>query len=295
MRILLVEDHDPSATTVMVGLSLPTFGHDLQHASSLKAALELVTTTTFDAALVDLGLPDAEGKDAPLAIKHEAPSLAVVVLTGADFDQVGEVLIRAGIQDFLPKGETSLQRIDQVLRVARMRQRNEDRLLQQATTDSLTGLPNQAQFRKELYRALCSAERVSRRVAVLMIDVDDFKQVNDCYGHLAGDEYLKGFATHLSHVLRGGDTAARTGGDEFGAVLVNVDSVEQASVLAESIRKRLCRTLVIDGVSYPVSASVGVAVYPEHGQDLEDLLKHADRAMYTCKQDSKNYARQASP
>lgn len=283
MRVLLLEDHEPSATAVMAGLSRPDVGFDLRHSTTLAGGLKLLEKMPFDVALVDLGLPDANGTEAPLAIKSAAPALTVVVLTGADFEAVGEILVRQGVQDFLPKGETSLHRVTQVLRLAVERQRNEERLRKQASRDSLTKLPNRSEFWRVLHRAMCNAEREGTRVALLAIDIDNFKDINDSHGHVAGDEFLKNFSRRLQAVVRCGDCPARIGGDEFAVVLPNVGSVAEAGKLAETIRNRLDEPVAYNGSRSQVSASVGFAVYPDHARDGSRLLEIADQAMYRYK------------
>lgn len=294
MRLLLLEDHEPSAKALKQGLARSAVAYEVRHCRTLRAALKLLKTVTFDAALVDLGLPDAYGLDAPVAIKNAVPGLTVVVLTGEDFEPFGEDLIRNGVQDFLQKGETSLTRVDQALRLARERQRQKEHLEYQAAYDSLTGLPNRGEFDRQLQRALCNAERQDTRVAVLALDLDNFKDVNDSRGHCAGDSVLRSAAQQLQRLLRGGDFAARIGGDEFGVILINLRDAAEAKIAAENICQRLADTLRVNGANYPISASIGFSVYPDHGENGGDLLQHADLALYSVKRSGKARARMFS-
>lgn len=145
--------------------------------------------------------------------------------------------------------------------------------------DALTGLPNRLQFEEAARRALAQAERRRERFAILAIDLDGFKEVNDRHGHAAGDEVLKMVADRLRGAIRHYDVACRMGGDEFVLLLVDVD----ADLAAETAR-RLARALSRPyGLDAPVAASIGVAVYPQDGNDLPALLAHADAAMYRDK------------
>jgi diguanylate cyclase (GGDEF)-like protein len=154
-----------------------------------------------------------------------------------------------------------------------------------ARTDLLTGLPNSRAFLLELDRAMANAERAEESVAVGYIDLDNFKQVNDHYGHDRGDDLLKQIATILTGSLRRGDLVARLGGDEF-AVLFNDADVGEV----EPVARRIIERIVVLGANYPqanLSASVGLAVVDVGGWAANDLLKRADDAMYRAKQDGK--------
>lgn len=161
---------------------------------------------------------------------------------------------------------------------------NQSRSLQhQATHDHLTGLPNRARFNDRLTRALERETTAGRRIAVLMVDLNQFKEVNDSLGHEVGDLLLTELARRLSSELRYCDTIARLGGDEFAVLLT--DSVDEASSLGAAHRvAELCEEpFEIDGFRLQVGASVGVARAPEHGRDARTVMRHADHAMYRAK------------
>ena len=159
-----------------------------------------------------------------------------------------------------------------------------DRNHHQATHDALTGLPNRVLLRDRIDQALAGASRTSGEVAVLLIDLDRFKEINDTLGHSYGDELLCQVGPRLESVLRDGDTVARLGGDEFAVLLPVVDGAEEAQAVAERLRGALHRRFEVQGVALDLEASVGIALSPWHGTDVEELLRNADIAMYVAKE-----------
>jgi diguanylate cyclase (GGDEF)-like protein len=153
----------------------------------------------------------------------------------------------------------------------------------QAMHDSLTGLANRALFRDRADQALRRASRTSQPFALVANHLNGFKQINDTLGHHAGDLLLKHVADRLGECVRETDTIARLGGDEFSIVLPNVTSIEHATEVAERVLRAIVQPLDLDGAPATVGGSIGVAIYPEHGEHLEELIQHADAAMYTAK------------
>lgn len=153
----------------------------------------------------------------------------------------------------------------------------------QAMHDSLTGLANRALFRDRADQALRLAARTRQPFGLVAIDLNGFKQVNDTLGHHSGDLLLKHVADRLSECVRDTDTIARLGGDEFSILLPNVTSVADATDVAERVLRAIRQPLDLDGVPAEVGGSIGVAVFPTHGDRVEQLLQHADAAMYTAK------------
>jgi diguanylate cyclase (GGDEF)-like protein/PAS domain S-box-containing protein len=164
------------------------------------------------------------------------------------------------------------------------RRATEERMRHMAQHDTLTGLPNRALFSDRLQQALAAARRDGTRMAVLFLDLDRFKPINDQYGHAVGDDLLRQAAARLSAALRASDTVARVGGDEFVALLRHVTSVEGALQVATKLTQALCSPFDSGGRTLQVSVSVGVALFPEHGQDEQSLCHTADQAMYRAKQ-----------
>ena len=154
--------------------------------------------------------------------------------------------------------------------------------------DPLTGLPNRALMHDRLEQALKQARRNRNRAAILFLDLDHFKQVNDRMGHSAGDELLRQVAQRLAEAVREGDTVARLGGDEFVVILSDIYRADDAERAAEKILRALARPVQLQGEDYAVTTSIGISVYPDHGASGEALLKHADMAMYRAKRSGRN-------
>lgn len=149
--------------------------------------------------------------------------------------------------------------------------------------DGLTGLPNRSLLQDRFHQVMSQAERHHKPLALLMLDLDEFKRVNDKLGHASGDKVLQAVALRLTKSIRGADTACRYGGDEFVIMLSEIDSPDIATALAVEISGRLGEPYIIDGHTIHMIASVGVAVYPGDGRTFDDLMKQADIAMYRTK------------
>lgn len=163
------------------------------------------------------------------------------------------------------------------------RKRNEERILYLATHDALTDLPNRNLFLDRARQALLSARRSRKKMALLFIDLDGFKSINDTYGHDVGDLLLIEIARRVRAVLREVDTLARQGGDEFIIVLPQVATTEDATVVAKKILDAVFENYLIEGHEISVGASIGVSFYPDDGNSVEVLLRQADKAMYAAK------------
>jgi diguanylate cyclase (GGDEF)-like protein len=180
-----------------------------------------------------------------------------------------------------------MQMIDLGTRIAGIaieRRRAEERIGHMAHHDELTGLPNRALLNDRIAQALAHARRSGRAMALLFVDLDGFKFVNDSFGHPVGDAFLIEVAARLSGVVRRGDTVARLGGDEFVMMLLDLGHAEDAIKVAQKILGVLTPPVLVDAHILPVSASVGVSIYPGDGTSSEQLLMHADVAMYRAKQ-----------
>jgi diguanylate cyclase (GGDEF)-like protein/PAS domain S-box-containing protein len=162
------------------------------------------------------------------------------------------------------------------------RKRSEEALRHQALHDALTGLPNRTLFHDRVRQALEQARRTGQFLALLVMDLDCFKDVNDTLGHQCGDELLQQVGSRLHESVRPSDTVSRLGGDEFGFLLTDVDASKTAA-LVERIQRALATPFTVQQVRLPVEASIGVALHPEHGEGVDQLLQRADVAMYAAK------------
>lgn len=164
------------------------------------------------------------------------------------------------------------------------RKKYEEKIQQMAFHDSLTGLPNRKLFSDRLGIVLAQAKRNKKKVGIVMLDLDNFKDVNDTLGHDVGDTLLKAVAERLSGTLRKSDTVARFGGDEFVLIFPDMEIIEEAIQVVQKIIDRFHKPFLIDTHQLVVTTSIGIAVYPNDGMDEEILMKNADIAMYQAKQ-----------
>jgi diguanylate cyclase (GGDEF)-like protein/PAS domain S-box-containing protein len=179
-------------------------------------------------------------------------------------------------------------RIDGVATDISERKTHEAKIEHLATHDALTGLPNRTLLDDRIALSLVQARRVQRRLALLFLDLDNFKLINDTYGHGPGDGLLKEIAARLSGAMRDGDTVARQGGDEFVIMLWDLAEADDAAIVAQKVLDALARPFRIEGQEVHVTASIGVSVYPEDGNSSDLLLRHADAAMYLAKELGRN-------
>ncbi|MBP2029034.1 diguanylate cyclase (GGDEF)-like protein [Acetoanaerobium pronyense] len=156
-----------------------------------------------------------------------------------------------------------------------------------ANYDKLTGLPNRRLFFERLNQMVLENERYNTKFALLFIDLDGFKEINDSYGHEVGDEVLIIAGNRLLESIRKSDTVARMGGDEFTIIIRNIEDKENIDRVIKKIHTKLQEDMVIDDVKCNVNSSIGIAIYPDNGLDSEELLKSADEAMYEIKKNGK--------
>ena len=168
------------------------------------------------------------------------------------------------------------------------RKRRDDDILRMAFRDNLTTLPNRAAFDQAFNQAIAHAEMAKKRLAVLFVDLDQFKQINDTFGHKGGDRLLQAIATRLGSAVRQSDCVARLGGDEFVVLLPDIVDFAAVAGVAWKLLDRIAKPLMIEERECVVTASIGISCFPEDGTDLHTLLKNADIAMYRAKAEGKN-------
>ena len=175
-----------------------------------------------------------------------------------------------------------------ILRDISKKKKAEDMIWHQANFDSLTGLPNRRMFRDRLEQEIKKSDRSGLTQAILFLDLDHFKEVNDTLGHDIGDRLLQEAAERLKRCIRISDTVARLGGDEFVMLLNDIDELSSIERIAKDILTSLARPFEIDGETIYISASIGITLYPMDALEFEDLLRHADQAMYAAKAEGRN-------
>ena len=169
-----------------------------------------------------------------------------------------------------------------------VRHKMDEAIRQQAFYDYLTGLPNRALYYDRLHMAIKRAKRDKKMIAVIILDLDRFKEVNDQWGHATGDALLKAVAQRLQAIVRDTDTVARYGGDEFTFILPSISQKEDALLITRKIVKAFKEPFESDACKLAVTSSLGMAIYPTHSNDIDDLMKKADTAMYRAKARGRN-------
>jgi two-component system, cell cycle response regulator len=260
--------------------------HSIDQAADLPAAMERFRP---DVVVLDLNVPDSRGLDTFLDARRHLPRVPCVVLTGLDDQRLGTLALQQGAQDFLVKGEFGPAMLQRALTHAIARSQLVQVVASAALHDELTGLPNRLLFADRLQTALRRAARKPDRMAVLFVDLDRFKPINDRHGHQVGDAVLCAVAARLREGLRVTDTVARWGGDEFVCLLEHVSDLNAARAVAAKVHRALIEPLrfeVAGGgtIALESSASVGLALYPDHAPNADDLLRCCDEAMYAAKQ-----------
>jgi two-component system cell cycle response regulator len=283
--VLLVEDSPVQARVVAAQLEQGWGTPDTTEiAGSLATAIDALERQPFNCVLLDLGLPDADGLEAVKRVRTTAPGVAIVVLSGQEDETLALMAVREGAQDYLVKGRVDHNHIVRAITYAIERKQQEAVLVHQALYDGLTGLANRAQLLSRIEIAISRNHRHDESSAVIFLDLDGFKPVNDQHGHAIGDRVLVEVARRLEQIAsRRSDLVARLGGDEF-VILCEDTTAEGAERIVAQIRSAVTRPIEISsGPPLTIGMSVGVAIADTAAEAPTDLLRDADAAMYTDK------------
>ncbi len=255
----------------------------LHYVDRLSRGLEHLATGETGLVLLDLSLPDSMGLETFSRVYAHSPTVPIIVLTGNDDQNTALSAVKGGAQDYLVKGRLDRELLLRSMHYSIERKRYQVQLEHQANYDALTGLPNRNLLHDRLRQAVYS-QRLPRSIAVVFMDLDHFKFVNDSLGHSTGDLLLKGMAERLRTVLREGDTVGRVGGDEFVLILNDQSNEEIIYRAMQRIAAKVSEPITIEGKELYVTASAGISIYPQDGRDVDTLLKNADAAMYRAKE-----------
>ena len=280
VRILVVEDNKSYAELIEQML-----GNDFaaDHAPTLgDAVAALQHESGYSCVLLDLRLPGTDRLDAVEAIQALAPDSPVVVLTGMEDSELALDAMKAGVQDYLYKGDIEPETLRRSVMYAMERKRAQ--LAHEALHDPLTALPNRTLFRDRCLQALAGIGRATSGIGVLFIDLDSFKQVNDSLGHTAGDRLLVEAADRIRHALRAGDTVSRFGGDEFTVLASTLDSRHDAVELAQRVTQALGGAFRLAEREVLLTCSIGISFTFDRGADPDTLIHEVDIAMYRSKE-----------
>ena len=311
MRILVADDEE--TLRMVISQVLTAAGHEVTTAASGEEALELFRANPFPMVVTDIVMRRMSGIELLVQVKDLQSESLVVVITSHASLETAMVALKAGAYDFLIKPFEDIDMIAAVvaraadkIRLAADNRRFVEELKAKteelerlnaslrdiADRDGLTGLYNHRYFREVLAREMARGARHGNPFSVIMLDVDGFKQFNDSFGHLAGDEALKTVANVLRNCSRASSVAARYGGEEFVVLVPEVDK-SAALLVAERICTELRHSITLDprtGAARRFTVSLGVASHPEDALDANSLLENADRALYAAKRAGRDRA-----
>lgn len=289
MRILVVEDNDVVANGLSRALGMLDTDVSVYTVSDLHSAQTLLQNgTKIDVALVDLGLPDAQGIEAPTKLKMICPNLVIVVITGNSSSDTALNLIRLGIQDYIPKSEATPKRVFRTIRLARERHEREQRLKRIACIDQLTGSLNRRGLLSAIRNSSEAIARLNMSSALMTVDIDLFKSINDTFGHPIGDLILRQSCRRIAHCVRENDVVGRAGGDEFWVILNGFTKPENVPVIALKMLQSFASPFRVNSKNIQVSVSIGVALIPLHADTVDDWVKKSDIALYEAKRKGRN-------
>jgi diguanylate cyclase (GGDEF)-like protein len=282
-KVLLIEDNPGDARLIREMIEEEDAPFALHCADRLALGLEHLSAGETALVLLDLSLPDSFGLETFAKVYAHAPTVPIIVLTGNDDQTVALSAVKGGAQDYLVKSRLDRELLLRSMHYSIERKRYQVQLEHQANYDSLTGLPNRTLLHDRLKQAVY-AQRTPRNIAVVFMDLDHFKFVNDSLGHSTGDKLLKAMGERLRTALREGDTVGRVGGDEFVLILADQNNEEVIFRAMQRISARVAEPITIEGKELYVTCSAGISLYPQDGPDVDTLLKNADAAMYRAKE-----------
>jgi diguanylate cyclase (GGDEF)-like protein len=295
-RILVVDDNRDNVEIIATRLRFR--GYEIEEASDGATALETVRNNPPDLMLLDVMLPDIDGYEIARRLKNDdtMPFIPIILVTARDTTQDKVAGLDAGADDYLTKPINFPEleaRVRSMLRIKRLQDEIEEKnreLERLSISDGLTGLFNHRHIHQLLHEEFERADRIGERLSVAMFDLDRFKNVNDTYGHQAGDRVLEQLADLLRESAREIDRLGRYGGEEFMALLPGT-SIEDAEVFVERVRHEVARRPFSIGKDEPLrmTLSAGIATYPDPAiSDPETLVRLADEALYAAKATGRN-------
>jgi two-component system cell cycle response regulator len=307
-RILIADDEE--SIRELLFSFLADEGYRVDVAKDGQEAMDFVRKEKYSLIITDIRMPGMSGMELLKAVKEVAPETEVIIFTGHSTEELAIKAVKYGAFDYLKKPvddiEMITQLINRVLQKQRLQEQNQklleslslkndelnkanSKLQEIAITDPLTGLFNRRYFLSRLAEEFHRSRRYNDPFVVAMLDLDHFKQVNDSYGHQAGDLVLKDIAELVQHTVRFHDLIGRYGGEEFFLLLCNTE-LPGARSTAERIRKKVEKRVFVSGqASFGVTLSIGLAPFPHPLiQSIEDLIRCADDALYQAKQRGRN-------
>lgn len=291
LRVLHVDDDVIDAHLIAKHLQIIDDYHiDLVHCVNTHDAHAKLREQTFHAILLDLNLEQSKGMDTITNLQEASEDTAVIILTGSENSQHAFDALQLGAQDFLHKSLLNANMLLRSIIYSVYRKQAEIRMRKMVYQDSLTGLANRLMFNDRLEQAIARVQRQHGSIALLFIDLDHFKHINDRYGHDVGDELLCIVAQRLKKCVRDVDTVARLAGDEFVIILEEADSEDDIEHAAGRLLEALSTPVEANDINLNISGSIGACLYPHDDivYNAEQLCRCSDIAMYHAKKAGRN-------
>jgi len=290
LKILLIENQPKESSFVQRLLQEGLHNQLILHkASTAHHGLALAKQYPLQAILLDVNLQREHGLDYISQFIEYSPGTPLIILSGVENEEVALEAVKKGAQDYLIRGQMTSGGLCRAIRYAMERQRATQRITHLAHYDHLTGLANRGLFYERLNSAVARCNRNDTAMALVFVDLDHFKTINDTFGHEYGDTILKTVAHRLKQCIREIDTGVRLGGDEFAVLLEQISSVEDVETIANRILQFLAQTVVVQQHQLRVTGSLGITIYPWDSANPQELLAHADAAMYRAKAQGGNH------
>ncbi len=288
-KILLVDDEVTDREAVRRALGKTNYSINISEAQGFEEAVQLLTKRKFECILLDYRLGGKDGLELIKEIHDEGLSDApIVMLSGMDDESTMLECLKEGAQDFLLKSEISTNSLLRAIRYAKERKNVALQMRYLAQHDSLTGLSNRSLFIENVNRAVNRSRRSNTLFAIMFIDLDNFKNINDTLGHEAGDQLLMIIAERIKSAFREEDVIGRLGGDEFAVLLEGIVAESSLIKAAQNLLNITKQPLDIANKTVHSSASLGIATYPNCAEEATAIIKCADLAMYKAKQNGRN-------
>lgn len=281
---LIIEDD--TADFVLIRQSLlksQRHQYQIQHIVLFDEASEALYGGDFDFVLLDYFLGSHSGLELLRLANLIQLGKPIIVMTSNNSPELDDMLMKEGAADFIPKDELSTSLLDRSIRHAIERKQAELRIAELVRRDPLTGLGNRHIFEEHMELAIARAKRAKSQLAVVFLDLDRFKDINDSLGHHVGDLLLTLIGDRLRRAVRNSDFVARIGGDEFTVLLDNITNEMDVVHVVEKISRELSRPAPVSNSTLDVSVSMGIAMFPEHGELAIELMQRADMALYESK------------
>ncbi len=295
LRVLIVEDSEADAELLVRELRRGGYAPECERVETPEGLDLALARQTWDLIVSDYAMPRFDGLQALKLVQEKGLDIPFIIVSGSIGEDVAVAAMKAGAHDYIMKNNMArlLPAIARELREADVRREHheaETAVQRLAYVDPVTDLPNRVRFRELVQEAVAAGRRDRHHIALLLMDLERFKDVNDTLGHVRGDNLLRQVGLRLRNALFAPDVVARLGGDEFGILLPRLAAADHIKHVIKKLQNTLEAPFLIDGIPIVVEASIGVATMPEHANGAVMLLQRAEIAMYRAKRMASGYA-----